>query len=190
MDARARLKVEIDTLHELLPELDYYRVLLLDADCDQDQIGEGFRKESRRLHPDRMSVLRDESVQERANDIYRLVNEAYRILKDPDQRAQYDQLAEQGVLRMTEDAMAEAAEAARKNDPEHAATHPKATKYWQMALRDWNDKSYGACVMNIKFALNFEPKNEIFQEWLDKAKDAQKEADSKKEKNPYKLRIV
>lgn len=190
MDARARLKVEIDTLHELLPELDYYRVLLLDRDCDQDEIGEGFRKESRRLHPDRMSVLRDEAVQERANDIYRLVNEAYRILKEPDQRAQYDDLIEQGILRMTDDAMAEAAEAARKNDPEHAATHPKAEKYWQMALRDFEQKAFGACVMNINFALNFEPDNEVFKEWLAKAKEEQKEADSKKEKNPYKLRIV
>ena len=59
-----------------------------------------------------------------------------------------------------------------------------------MALSDWKNKAYGACVMNIKFALNFEPDNEVFKEWLAKADEAQKEADSKKEKNPYKLRIV
>lgn len=190
MDARAQLRVEVETLHELLPELDYYRLLLVGPDCDQDQIGEGFRKESRRLHPDRMSVLHDDNVKAHANDIYRLINEAYRTLKEPDQRAQYDILLEQGVLRMTDDAMADAAEAARKNDPEHAANHPKAEKYWHMALNDWKEKKYGACVMNIKFALNFEPDNEVFKEWLEKAEDARKEDDSKKEKNPYKLRIM
>ncbi len=190
MDARARLKTEIDTIHEILPELDYYRVLLLEADCIQDEIGEAFRRESRRLHPDRMNMLRDSVVQSRANDIYRLINEAHNVLKDPDQRAEYDQLLEQGVLRMTEDAKAEAEANARKNDPEHAATHPKAEKYWKMALRDYKEKNFGACVMNIQFAQNFEKDNEVFQEWLDKAKAARDEADKKKEKNPYKLRIV
>jgi curved DNA-binding protein CbpA len=189
MDARARLKVEIDTLHEIIPELDYYGVLLLSRDCDQDEIGDAFRDESRRLHPDRMSVLRDEAVQSRANDTYRLVNEAYRVLKDPEQRAQYDQLLEQGVLRMTDDAKS-SADSARSNEPENAASHPKAEKYWRMALRDWGTKSYKSCVMNVKFALNFEPDNETFKEWLEKADAAQTEADSKKEKNPYKLRLM
>jgi curved DNA-binding protein CbpA len=190
MDARARLKTEIDTIHELLPELDYYKVLLLEPDCIQDEIGDAFRRESRRLHPDRMTMLRDDAVQSRANDIYRLVNEAHGVLKDPDQRAEYDQLLEQGILRMTEGAKAEAEAAARKNDPEHAATHPKAEKYWKMALRDYKEENWGACVMNIQFAMNFEKDNEVFKEWLGKAKEARAEADAKKEKNPYKLRIV
>ena len=59
-----------------------------------------------------------------------------------------------------------------------------------MALSDWEQKSYRACVMNIQFALNFEPGNDVFKEWLDKAKAARDEAESKMEKNPYKLRIM
>ena len=42
---------------------------------------------------------------------------------------------------------------------------------------------------NIKFALQFEPDNEVFKEWMEKAKDADNKA-IKKEKNPYKLRIL
>lgn len=188
--ARTRTLVEIDTLHGLLPELDYYRVLLLDPDCAQDAVGEAFRTESRRLHPDRIAALRDDAVADQANDVYRLVNEAYRVLKDPEQRARYDLLLAEGVLRMTDDAKAGAQADKRSGDPEHAATDAKAEKYWKMALNDFQNKSYKACVMNIQFALNFEPNNDTFKEWLDKAKKAMKESGQDKKKNPYKLRIM
>ena len=69
-------------------------------------------------------------------------------------------------------------------------SHPKAEKYWKMALRDIKDESWKSAVMNIKFALTFEPKNEVFQEHLKEAEAAFKEADAKREKNPYKLRIM
>jgi hypothetical protein len=59
-----------------------------------------------------------------------------------------------------------------------------------MALNDWEQKSYRSCVMNIQFALNFEPANEVMKEWLDKAKKARDEDDSTREKNPYKLRLM
>lgn len=190
MRASRRLKVEIEALHEVLGDLDYYGILLVDRDCAPHEIGDAFRRESRRLHPDRMSSLGDSGAQDQANDIYRLVNEAYRVLKDPEQRGQYDQLLEDGVTRMTDDARAGAAAEKRSNDPAHAAKHPKAETYWKMALRDWDSKSFRSCVMNIQFAMNFEPDNEVFREWFDKAKVARDEAESKREKNPYKLRLM
>jgi curved DNA-binding protein CbpA len=190
MEARLRLKTEVDALHELLEELDYYSVLLIDRDCAPHEIGDAFRQESRRLHPDRMSALGDADAQKRANEIYRLVNEAYRVLKDPEQRGQYDLLLADGVLRMTDDARSGASDQKRKNDPANAVSHPKAEKYWKMALSDWEKKSYRACVMNIEFALGMEPGNEVMKEWLTKAKEARDEAESKREKNPYKLRLM
>jgi hypothetical protein len=36
MAAKARIKVE--TLHQLLPEVDYYKVLQLDRSCEQHRI--------------------------------------------------------------------------------------------------------------------------------------------------------
>ena len=190
MEAKARIKIEVETLHELLPELDYYKVLQLDPSCEQHRIDEAHKEESRRLHPDRIASLGDAGLKAMANDIFQLINEANATLKDPEQRTQYDALLEVGVLRMTEDAMATAQEAKKANDPEFAATDPKAEKYWKLAMQDWKDANYGACVMNIQFAMNFERDNEVFKEWLEKAKEARSEADKKKEKNPYKLRIM
>ena len=189
MSSRLALQVEIETLHELLDELDYYRILRLPRTCTAEEVGQAFRKESRRLHPDRVAAIRDPAIQRQANAIYRLVGEAYRCLKDPERRARYDQLLDEGQLRMTDEADAAAQADRHRGDPEYAAHDPKAEKYWKMALRDFRDENFGAAVMNIQFALNFEPDNEVFKEWLDKARAAKKEADAKKEKNPYKLRI-
>jgi curved DNA-binding protein CbpA len=190
MDPRTRTRVEVETLHTLLPELDYYRVLLVARDCAPEAIGEAFRNESRRLHPDRVSVLGDAALSEKANDIFRLVQEAHRTLKDPEQRARYDELLAGGSIRFTDEARQGAQADKRAADPEHAATNKSAEKYWKMALRDFRDKSWKAAVINIRFALTFEPDNDTFKEYLKQAEEAQAEADSKKEKNPYKLRIV
>ncbi len=190
MDARTRMIIELETVHELLAELDYYRILQVDSACPQEDIGDGFRTESRRLHPDRMAALRNPEVQSQANDIYRVVNEAYRTLKDPEKRAQYDELLKAGVLRMTDDAARQAQQDKQADDPEHAAKDQRAEKFWKMALRDWETNNFKACVTNIKFALSFEPGNDTFKEWLEKAEAAHEKAESEKESNPYKLRLV
>ena len=190
MDAATRTRIEIETLHELLDDLDYYRVLQLDPSCEQSRIGEQFRAESKRLHPDQMRTVGGDKLKEKANAIYQLVNEAYKVLKDPEERSQYDHLLEQGIIRMTDDAKAGAQADKRAGDPENAASHPKAEKYWKMALRDLKNESFKSAVMNIKFALTFEPTNEVFKEHLAEAEKLFAEADAKKEKNPYKLRIM
>jgi curved DNA-binding protein CbpA len=190
MEGRARMQIEVETLHGILDEVDYYRLLCLDPDCPQGEIEGAVRRESRTRHPDRVAAIGDEGVSKKANEIYQRLKEAGECLSDPDQRAQYDEVLKAGILRMTDDAMELAEKERQKADnPEHAATHPKAEKYWKMALKDWREKNYKGCVMNIQFALNFEPDNEIMQEWMDKAKGAANKK-AQANHNPYKLRIV
>ena len=43
--------------------------------------------------------------------------------------------------------------------------------------------------MQIQFALSFEPNNDTFKEWLDKAKSAREESGDEKQ-NAYKIRLV
>ena len=75
-------------------------------------------------------------------------------------------------------------------NPEHAAKTDKGGKYWKMALQNWHDKEYQGCVMQIQFALNFEPDNETMIEWKEKAEKKAAEATQEKAGNAYKLRIV
>ena len=190
MDAQLAQAIEIETIAELLPELTYYQILQVDPLAPTDVIEKAYRGEARRLHPDRFARSGNEETKRLANQIYRAVMEAWKTLKDPETREAYNQELEEGRRRMTDEAkkQAEAAAAAAAN-PIHAAQTEKGMKFWRMALRNWHDGEFSGAAMNIQFALNFEPENETFLEWLDKAKNAQ-EGVADEKRNPYKLRIV
>lgn len=190
MDASLAQSIEIETISEILPELNYYQILQVDPLDPTPVLEKAYRSEARRLHPDRYARNPNPEVKQKANQIYRAIMEAWKTLKDPESREAYDQELEDGHRRMTEDAkkQAEAAAAAAAN-PIHAAKTDKGMKFWRMALRNWHDGEFSGAAMNIQFALNFEPDNETFKEWLDKAKNAHDEVADEK-RNPYKLRIV
>ncbi len=191
MDPMLRTRVEIDTLHGLLDELDYYKILELGQDAPQADVDPAFRTVTRKMHPDRLARLTDEDLKGKANDIFRLANEAYRNLKDPDARAKYDIGLARGNLRMSADGRTKAAkEAADKDNPEVVANTPQGEKYFGMALKCWGDGDFPGAVMQIRFAIQFEPSNEVFEQWLEKALSAEEVAAAKKDNNPYKLRIV
>jgi curved DNA-binding protein CbpA len=191
MNRRQKQVIEIETLHELLPALNYYQLLGLQEGTDQAEIDPAYRAEARRLHPDRYATVGGPELKAQVNNIYRAVNEAYRVLRDPDARAAYDDELANGGRRMSEDARKEAeAAAAAANNPELAARTEKGAKYWKMALQNWETKNYKGCIQMIQFAQMYEKDNEVFDEWMEKAKQAQLEAENTGEHNPYKLRIV
>ncbi|MCB9779812.1 MAG: DnaJ domain-containing protein [Alphaproteobacteria bacterium] len=190
MDRKLAARVEIDTLHGLLDELDYYRLLQVASDVSADEVGPAFRRESRRLHPDRYSALGDKDLSDKANAIYRLIREAYATLSDPEKRALYDAELRGGQARLSAAADKEAEkQRAAAADPAEAATNPKSEKYWKMGLKDFKEGNFSGAVMNIQFALTYEPGNATFKEYLDRAKQGAEEQ-KKKNYNPYKLRIV
>lgn len=190
VDKRMRMAIEIETIYELIDELDYYQLLGLRQESQQAEVEPGFREQSRRLHPDRVKKQGDKELSRKATAIYRAVNEAYRTLKDPETRSAYDGELATGNLRLSDGGRADAAAATdASNDPSSAARTEKGAKYWRMAQQNWRDEDYKGCVMNIKFALNFEKDNDTFKDWLDKAEKAAKAKDAKTQKNPYKLRF-
>lgn len=190
MDSRLRTRIEIETLHELLPELDCYQLLGLAPDCAQQDVDAGFRSESRRLHPDRHTAGASPEFRAKANDVFKALNEAYRTLRDPDARARFDTERRQGALRMDDAARKAAeAEAAAKVHPSKAARTPKGEKFWKMALQCFADKDFNGAVMQINFALSFEPDNATFKEYLEKAKTEKEVKKQDKTGNAYKIRL-
>ncbi|NLL88354.1 MAG: molecular chaperone DnaJ [Firmicutes bacterium] len=63
---------------------DYYEILGVPRDASQEEIKKAYRRLARQYHPD---VNKEPGAEERFKDI----NEAYRVLGDPETRSQYDQ---------------------------------------------------------------------------------------------------
>jgi curved DNA-binding protein CbpA len=190
MDANLAQSIEIETIAELLPELNYYEILQVDILAPTTVLERAYRSEARRLHPDRYARNPNGEVKRKANQIYRAVMEAWQTLKEPESREAYDQDLEDGHRRMSQEAKKQAeATAAAAANPIHAAKTDKGMKFWRMALRNWHDGEFSGAAMNIQFALNFEPENETFKAWLEKTKTAHQEVAAERH-NPYKLRII
>jgi curved DNA-binding protein len=64
---------------------DYYKILGVARDANQEEIKRVYRRLARKYHPD---VSKEANAEER----FKEVQEAYEVLKDPEKRAAYDQL--------------------------------------------------------------------------------------------------
>jgi curved DNA-binding protein len=74
---------------------DYYEVLGVPRDADEDRLKKAFRSLARKHHPD---VSKDEGAEAR----FKEVNEAYSVLSDPEKRRKYDQFGH-GAFRAGRD---------------------------------------------------------------------------------------
>ncbi len=70
---------------------DYYEVLGVGRNASQDEIKAAFRRLARQYHPD---VNKDDP---QAEERFKLINEAYQVLSDPESRAVYDRFGHAGA---------------------------------------------------------------------------------------------
>lgn len=68
---------------------DYYKTLGVARDATAEEIKKAFRRLARKYHPD---VSKETDAEHKMKE----VNEAYAVLSDPEKRAAYDQLGQQG----------------------------------------------------------------------------------------------
>ena len=72
--------------------VDYYAVLGVNRDADEETIKKAYRKHALKWHPDR-----NPSNKTAAEQKFKEISEAYEVLSDKNKRAIYDQFGEEGL---------------------------------------------------------------------------------------------
>jgi len=72
-------------------KVDYYELLEISKDANEAQIKKAYRKLALKYHPDRNQGDKE------AEEKFKLVNEAYQVLSDPQKRATYDRYGHEGL---------------------------------------------------------------------------------------------
>lgn len=76
---------------------DYYQVLNVDREADEDEIKKAYRKLAIQFHPDKNPNNKE------AEDKFKEATEAYEVLRDPEKRQTYDRFGHAGLEGMTTD---------------------------------------------------------------------------------------
>ncbi len=108
-----------------MTQIDYYQVLGIAPTATADQVRAAFRRLARRIHPDTNPSWEDD---ERANQQMALLNEAYSVLRDPAQRAEYDRQRQMHRPR-----------ADPASRPNAAPTRPMGTPQRDSAADGWSE---------------------------------------------------
>ena len=66
---------------------DYYEILGVDRNANDDELKKAYRRLARQYHPDLQSTEQQKRV---AEEKFKEVNEAYEALSDPEKRRRYD----------------------------------------------------------------------------------------------------
>ncbi len=71
--------------------MNYYKILEVDKDASPEVIDKAYRTLVKKYHPD----LQESNMKQKAEEKIKLINEAYKVLSNPDSRSSYDEILKQ-----------------------------------------------------------------------------------------------
>ena len=71
--------------------MDYYKILGINKDADENEIKKAYRKLAIKYHPDKNLGNKE------AEEKFKEINEAYEVLSDKDKRSKYDMYGKEGI---------------------------------------------------------------------------------------------
>lgn len=184
-----RTKYEVEALHEVIEEVDFYALLQIPRNANAQQVAEAFAIESRKYHPDRFFGIRDAHFVRKLTAIYRKISEANSVLRDTALRSRYDQRL--GIVDVTDgyNTSLQTLEFEVKEEQKArrlVCTTRQGRRYYELAMTAQRNADLSGMVMNLQFALSFERDNEALNKLLATSKDQLSE---EKAKQPYKVKV-
>jgi curved DNA-binding protein CbpA len=166
----AELILDIEARAAALDGLDYFEVLRVGHDAGAAEVKQAYYRESRAYHPDRFAALPSPELRALVGRVYRRVNEAYTVLRDPAKRRKYlahvtgPERARR--LRFTEEAEVQVKEEQKRRVEEQLGATPNGRRFYLAALQDIQAERWDVAERALKSALMYEPANAKFKEAL------------------------
>lgn len=160
-DRREQIRAFVERASAVLDQVDYYRLLSISSAATDDEIRTAYYRLAASLHPDVHGLEVDPDYRAKLTAVFSRVAEAYKVLSDRPMRARYDRELAKGSLRISM-----GADVAKKGPD---ISTPGALKFYKMAQGALRSRDYKSAIMNLKFALQQEPDNELIQAELAKA---------------------
>ena len=149
-----QLDAQVLKIHEMLDTVDYYQLLGIERDADITTIRKSFYLVAGKYHPDRNRDAQP-AAQRAMYNIFKRLNEAYRILCDEGRRKKYDKGLNKGKVRF--DSSKRAAMENRK--PEDTIKSIDARKFYLQAKEALKDGNLVNAELYLKVAIGREPRS-------------------------------
>jgi len=158
----------------VLNRLDYYRLLGVSKEHNARQVKSAYLKIAAKFHPDRNRDA-DEQVKKAIYDIFKRLNEAYRVLCDQERRTYYDKLLAEGTVRLEVNVRS----TMLTSNPEDSISNIEARNFYLQSKEALEKGDLLHADLHSKVAAAREPGNKAIMELAEQikaAKQAKKQA--------------
>jgi curved DNA-binding protein CbpA len=154
-------------IYKVLDQLDYYRLLGVDRSAKIHEIKKAFFSIAGKFHPDRNRNA-DETVSLAIYNIFKRLNEAYRVLCDHERRMLYNEGLDGGSARLEHDGR----RTMIPKTAEETMTSREARQFYRQAVEALKSGNLMQADLHIKVASNREGENKAIEELMDKINTA------------------
>ncbi len=156
-------------IYQVLERLDYYRLLGVTKTDGRLQVKKAFLKITAKFHPDR-NTNAPEDVKKAIYEIFKRLNEAYRVLSDQHKKKMYDEQLAAGITRFSTDIRLSMI----PKTPEDTIKSKDARQFYVQSKKSLNDGNLMQADLHSKMALSREPGNQAILDLIAQIKSAKK----------------
>lgn len=129
----------------------HYEVLGVGQKAPTDRIRDAYDRLALVFHPDRVRGIDDADLRDKVSTIYARIAEAWRVLRDGNERARYDRELQTGTRTTTRSGAVIGLE--------DFSTNPNTRKYLRLAQLAIAERNTTMALVHLRFAQGLEPEN-------------------------------